>query len=70
METVRRYILKHVDGYPVNIRFERVKTIRAALRLDDDLFRQLMTGHYKPDNPDNYYMQEIEVTYREVEEHE
>lgn len=66
METVRRYILKHVDGYPVDIRFERVKTIRAALRLDDDLFRQLMTGHFKPPNPGDYYMQPIQITYEEV----
>lgn len=68
MEIVRRHILKRIDGVPVNIHFEPVKSISKALRVDEDLFHTLMTGHYKPDNPKDFYMQEIEITYREVTE--
>lgn len=67
MEVVRRHILKRVDGVPVNVRFEPVHSISRALRVDKELFYTLMNGHFKPDRPEDYYMQEIEISYREVE---
>jgi hypothetical protein len=70
MEIVRRHILKRKDGVPVNLHFEPVKSISKALRVDADLFHTLMNGHFKPANPEDYYMQEIEIQYREVYENE
>jgi hypothetical protein len=68
MEVVRRHILKRVDGVPVNVRFEPVHSISRALRVDKELFDTLMNGHFKPDRPEDYYMQEIEISYKEVTE--
>lgn len=70
MEIVRRHIVKHIDGYPVNFRLEPVKSIREAFRVNEETFHIRMTGHFKPDNPEDYYMQEIEISYREVAEDE
>lgn len=70
MEVVRRHILKRIDGVPVDIRYNPVREISRAVRLTPELFEQLMTGHFKPEDREQYYLQEIEVTYREVTEDE
>lgn len=62
--------MKHVDGYPVNIKYEPVKTIRAAARLSDEDFERLMTSYHKPLDRSQYYLQEIEISYREVDQSE
>jgi hypothetical protein len=70
MEIVRRHILKHISGAMVNIRYEAVKTIRSAARLTPEEFETLMTSYHKPVNRNDYYLQEIEISYREVGEDE
>lgn len=70
METVRRIIIKRTDGAYCNLKFEPVKSMRAAARFHDvEDYEGFMAGYYKPPNPDDYTPQEIEITYREVEQY-
>lgn len=69
METHISYVVKHIDGYMVNVRFQSVESIRFALRFNHvEDFNNFMIGHYKPDNPEKYYLQPIKTTYEEVTE--
>ena len=70
MEVIRRHIVKHIDGYPVNIRYEPVKSIHYALKLTPDEFERLMTSYHKPEDRTQYYLQPIETIHREVNENE
>lgn len=68
METVECWVLKRHDGIPVNWKFEPVKSLRSAARFyETELFEQLMSGHHKPNNPDDYYISPIKITYEEVQ---
>jgi hypothetical protein len=66
MEVIRRHILKRIDGARVDAWYQPVRDIRKAFRLTPDEFEGLMTGHHRPPDRTQYYLQEIEVTYREV----
>lgn len=67
METYRSYVVKHKDGYMVNIHFEPVKSIRYAFRFNHvEDFNNFMIGYYKPESPEDYFLQEIETSYKEV----
>lgn len=68
METVHAYAVRHKDGAYVNIRWEPVKSIKYALRAGnpEDL-NTILNGHYKPEHPEDYYLQPIEISYKEVE---
>jgi len=66
MEVVYKHVLKRKDGTLVNLHYEPVKSISKAQRVDEELFKTLMNGHYKPHNPDDFYMQPIRITYEEV----
>lgn len=69
METYTSYIVKRSDGAMVNVHFEPVKTIRSALRFyNEEDFQTFINGYYKPENPEDYYLQAIKTTYEEVTE--
>lgn len=71
METYNSFLVKHIDGYMVNIRYEPVKTIRSALRFNTvEEFQVFINGHYKPDKPEEYSLYPIEIQYKEVTEDE
>lgn len=67
MEIVQRHVLRRKDGAYMNIWFEPVKSFSRAVRLDEDGFHTLMTGRFKPDNPEDYYLQPIQITYEVIE---
>jgi hypothetical protein len=68
METYTSFVVKRTDGAMVNIRYEPVKTIRSALRFNNEEdFQTFITGYYKPDNPEEYYLQPIKTSYEEIE---
>ncbi|RCW44253.1 hypothetical protein [Paenibacillus prosopidis] len=68
METYMSYVVKHKDGYMVNVHFKSVESIKFALRFNHvEDFKNFMIGHYKPENPEDYYLQPIKTTYEEVE---
>jgi hypothetical protein len=71
METVRRIIIKHIDGHPVNLRYEPVQSLSRAARFPTiEDYQTFITGHYKPPDTSKYEPKTIEITYREVTEDE
>ena len=67
MEVKRRIIIKHIDGTPVNLRYEPVKSLSAAARFPTiEDYNAFITGYYKPVDASKYKPQVIEITYREV----
>ena len=68
MEVKRRIIMKHIDGTPVNIRYEPVDSLSRAARFPTiEDYHSFVTGYYKPLDASKYVPQEIEIIYREVE---
>lgn len=71
MEVKRRIIMKRVDGVPVNLHYEPVKSISAAARFHDiDEYNNFINGYYRPANAEMYKPQAIQITYEELEEEE
>lgn len=69
MEIKRRYIIMRIDGVPVNLKYEPVKSLSSAARFGDlDEYNAFITGFYKPIDASQYKPQEIEIIYREVTE--
>lgn len=68
METVHRIIMKHIDGYPVNLRYEPVQSLARAnwFHTIED-YETFINGYYKPPDASKYVPQVIEITYRECE---
>lgn len=64
MESVIRYVAKHIDGYFLTIRCEPTDSLRSAARFankeDLDTF---MKGMYGPVDPLNFTYVEMKVTY-------
>jgi hypothetical protein len=57
------------DGSMVNVRLERVESIKSALRFNHtEDFVRFINGHYGPENPEDYYLRAIRITYEEVNE--
>lgn len=68
MEVKRRIIIKRIDGVPVNARYEPVKSLSQAARFNDiDEYNAFITGFYKPTDATQFFPQEIEISYREIE---
>jgi len=66
MEIVKKFVIRRADGAYVDIKFERVKTIRQAARFSTiEEYDKFMNGYYRPADPDKYYPQAITVTYEE-----
>ena len=64
-----RVIMKHIDGHPVNNRYEPVKSLSAAARFPTiEDYQTFITGHYRPPDASQYEPKMIEITYRELEE--
>ena len=64
METKQRIIITRVDGVPVNLRFEPVKSLSQAARFHDiDEYESFMNGYYKPDKPELYKPGKLRITY-------
>ena len=72
METHFSNIVKRrSDGVMVTVKLEPAKDIKAALRFNHEVdFTTFINGHYGPDDPTDYYLQPIKVTYEEVAEDE
>lgn len=69
METKRRIIIKRIDGVPVNLKFEPVKSLSAAARFNDiDEYNDFINGYYRPSNADMYKPHKIRITYEEEED--
>lgn len=65
-ETKLRVILKRIDGVPVNIRYEPVKSLSQAVRFHNlDEVTAFLTGYYKPTDASLYKPQYIKITYEE-----
>lgn len=61
-------VKRRSDGVIVNVRLQPAKDIKSALRFNhDEDFEIFINGHYGPDDPEDYYLQPIRVTYEEVE---
>lgn len=66
METFTRYIVKRKDGAYINLRWESVKSLRAAARFENpEDFERFLTGYYAPADPSQYYLQAITIIYQE-----
>ena len=71
MEIKRRIIMKHIDGYPVNVRYKPVDSLSVAARFNNiEEYNAFITGYYKPVDASQFVPQLIEITYREVNESE
>lgn len=67
MEIKHRIIMKHIDGYPVNIRYEPVDSLSKAARFPTiEDYERFINGYYKPPDASQYVPQVIEISYREV----
>lgn len=69
METHFSNIVKRrSDGAMVTVRLEIAKDIKSALRFNHvEDYETFINGHHGPDDPSDYYLQKIEIQYREVE---
>lgn len=68
METKTRIIMKRIDGVPVNLRYEPVKSLAAAARFHDvEEYDAFISGYYGPPDMALYKPQPIRITYEEVE---
>jgi hypothetical protein len=51
----------------VTLRLEIAKDIRSALRFKHvEDYETFIHGHYGPEDPTDYYLQPIEIIYKEV----
>lgn len=67
-ETKTRIIMKRVDGVPVNLHYEPVRSLSAAARFNDiDEYNAFINGYYKPSDDSMYKPQTIRITYEEVD---
>lgn len=68
METHTSNIVKRrSDGAIVNLHLQPAKDIRSALRFSRiEDYETFIYGHYGPEDPEDYYLQPIEIFYREV----
>lgn len=66
METFTRYIIKRTDGAYINLRWDPVKSIRAAARFETvEDFERFLNSFYAPADPSIYYAQPITIIYQE-----
>ena len=66
MEIVQSYAVRRKDGAYVNIHWEPVKSVVYALRdRSPEALNSILHGHYRPSNPQDYYLQPITITYQE-----
>ena len=69
MEIKTRIIMKHIDGYPVNNRYEPVDSLSKAARFPTiEAYQTFITGYYKPIDPSKYVPVTLKITYEEVTE--
>jgi hypothetical protein len=63
--------MKHIDGHPVNLRYEPAKSLSSAARfMDIEDYRTFINGYYKPPDASKYMPQKIRITYEEVTEND
>lgn len=61
-------VKRHSDGAMVDVHLQPVKTMKSALRFNyAEDYEKFINGFYGPDNPDDYYLQPIKITYEEVQ---
>lgn len=61
-------VKRHSDGAMVTLRLELAKDIKSALRFNkEEDYQTFINGHYGPEDPADYYLQPIKVTYEEVQ---
>lgn len=72
METHFSNIVKRrSDGAMITLRLEIAKDIRSAVRFNHVVdYQTFINGSYGPDDPLDYYLQPIEISYREVNKDE
>ena len=71
MEIKHRIIMKHIDGHPVNVRYEPAKSLSSAVRfMDIEEYEAFINGYYKPPDASQYMPQKIRITYEEESENE
>jgi len=67
MEVHTTHIVKRKDGAMVDIHLNPVRSIKSALRFHNiEDYEKFIHGYYGPDNPADYYLQPIKITYEEV----
>lgn len=60
-------VKRRSDGAMITLRLEIAKDIRAALRFNHvEDYETFINGHYGPEDPTDYYLQPILITYQEV----
>jgi hypothetical protein len=72
METhISNIVKRHSDGAMVTLRLEPAKDMRSAARFKNkEDYETFIKGHYGPDDPTDYYLQPIKITYEEATEDE
>lgn len=58
-----RYVIQHKDGSFINVKGERKEDFMSATRLTEDEAEVFLTGHYAPDNAEDYHAQPVRITY-------
>jgi hypothetical protein len=62
-------VKRRSDGVMVTLRLEIAKDIKSALRFNRvEDYETFINGHYGPEDPTDYYLQPIKVTYEEVQD--
>lgn len=62
-------VKRRSDGVMVTLRLEVAKDIRSAVRFKHpEDYEMFINGHYGPEDPTDYYLQPIKITYEEVTE--
>lgn len=63
-----RYVIQHKNGWFINVKGERKDDFMSVNRLTEDEAAVFLTGHYAPDNPEEYHVRSVRVTYELMED--
>lgn len=65
-EIKHRIIMKHINGTPVNHRYEPVRDLSRAVRFGTiEEYTNFIEGYYRPSDASQYMPQKIRITYEE-----
>lgn len=64
-----KYIIQHVEGHFINLKYEPVKDFKGAFRFytEEEALHFITTSHYRTSNPELYHIVPVKITY-ELEE--
>lgn len=60
-----KYIIQHVEGYFINLKYEAVKDFKHAYRFytEEDAIQFMTNSYYRTTSPELYHIVPIKITY-------